>query len=121
MEEIKKFSHTIYNKLGTGYKENIYAAAMQIELINAKYKFSSETIVPIMYENIQIGWERADIVIYEPIKCILEFKAINTSLNKKESLQLKKYLMNMNIDNGLLINFGNSLEIKEVNKLIELT
>ena len=117
MNNIKDYSQKIFNDLGSGYKEHIYVNAMCIHLRNNNYLFQTEVIVPIIYENIQIGYERADIVIYEPIKCIIEFKAQQQNLSKKEISQLSKYKKNLNISNGILINFGNNngiLEFKEI-------
>ena len=105
--KIKEFSNQILNELGPSYKEHIYVNAMCIHLRNENYLFQTEVIVPINYMGVQLGYERADIVIYEPIKCILEFKAQTQSIAKKEIAQLTKYKKNLDINNGILINFGN--------------
>ncbi len=116
LEKIKEFSTLIFNKLGNSYKEHIYVNAMCFHLRNENYLFQNEVIVPIIYEGIQLGYERADIIIYEPFKCILEFKAQTTQLSKKELVQLQKYQQNLNIENGLLINFGNHRNVIEFNE-----
>ena len=121
MEDIKNAINKVYSSLGFGYKEHIYSNAMIIELRNLNYQFHNEVVCPILYENIQVGYERADIVIYKPINCVLEFKAQTMSLQKKDITQLNKYLINLDIQYGLLINFGNSLEIMEIEKDIETT
>ena len=105
--KIKEFSNQIFSELGPSYKEHIYVSAMTIHLRNENYLFQTEVIVPINYMGVQLGYERADIVIYEPIKCILEFKSQTQSISKKEIAQLTKYKKNLEIDNGILINFGN--------------
>ena len=122
IDKIKQYSIDIFNTLGTGYKEHIYVSAMCIHLREEKYLFGNEVIVPIEYKGIQLGYERADIIIYEPIKCIIEFKAQTQSLSKKEITQLKKYQTNLKINNGILINFGNNnnkLEFQYINSLDE--
>jgi GxxExxY protein len=81
--KIKEFSELILNDLGSNYKEHIYVNAICIHLRNENFLFQTEVIVPIIYQDIQLGYERADIVIYEPIKCILEFKAQKIFLKKK--------------------------------------
>ena len=68
---------------------------------------------------VQLGYERADIVIYEPFKCILEFKSQTYSISKKEFMQLTKYKKNLNIENGILINFGNSNGKLEYHNIID--
>ena len=88
---IKEFSETILDALGSHYKEHIYVSAMCIHLRSTKFLFGNEVIVPIMYQGVQLGYERADIIIYEPVKCVIEFKAQTQSLSKKELNQLIKY------------------------------
>lgn len=105
---IKEFSETILTELGSHYKEHIYVSAMCIHLRNVKFLFGNEVIVPIMYQGVQLGYERADIIIYEPVKCVIEFKAQTQSLSKKELNQLIKYQNNLDIQYGILINFGHS-------------
>lgn len=105
--KIKEFSETILKELGSSYKEHIYVTAMCTHLRQENYLFNTEVIVPINYNGIQLGYERADVVIYEPFKCIIEFKSQTQSISKKEINQLAKYKKNLDIDNGILINFGN--------------
>lgn len=114
---IKEKAEEIFSKLGPGYKEHIYVNAMIIELRELNYSFSSEVIIPITYKEIQLGYERADIIIYKPEKCILEFKAINSNITKKETIQLEKYLKNTNTTFGILLNFGNTLEVNKIMNL----
>lgn len=116
--KIVDIAFKIYKELGPGYKEHIYVNAMIVELRKLNYSFASEVIIPIMYDGVQLGYERADIVIYEPEKYILEFKAMNSSLTKKENVQLEKYLKNLQFDTGIILNFGNNLEI---NKILNIT
>ena len=117
--KIKEFSQLILDELGSSYKEHIYVNAMCIHLRNENYLFQTEVIVPINYKGVQLGYERADIVIYEPIQCILEFKAQTQTLSKKEVNQLLKYMKNSNINNGILINFGNINSKLEYNEILE--
>ena len=108
LNSIKEFSETILTNLGSYYKEHIYVNAMCIHLRNNNFLFANEVIVPIMYQDVQIGYERADIIIYKPVKCVIEFKAQTQSISKKELNQLIKYQNNLDIQYGILINFGHS-------------
>ena len=77
----------------------------------------SEVIVPIFYKGVYVGFERADLVIYNKegkIEYILELKSQGTRLGSKEIVQLKKYLKNLSCNNGILVNFYESLEIMDV-------
>jgi len=113
-DELLNFSNKIFETLGPGYKEHLYVNAMTIHLREKNYLFATEVIVPIEYNGIQIGFTRADIVIYKPFKCVLEFKAQSTPVSKKEFTQLNQYLVNLKYNNGILINFGNVLEFHTV-------
>jgi GxxExxY protein len=98
----------VLSNLGSGYKENIYQRAIEIELQNESISFQSEVICPILYQGIQVGYERADIVIYDNnknIMGILELKSQTNNITKKEFLQLYKYLTNLNVESGYVINF----------------
>lgn len=116
--KIVDYAENIYKELGVGYKEHIYVNAMITHLHEDNILYANEVVIPINYNGMQLGYERADIIIYKPEAYILEFKAMNTNITKKDSNQLEKYLKNMNFSNGILLNFGyNKLE---VNKILNL-
>tara|TARA_B100000427_G_scaffold329774_2_gene347673 strand:+ start:655 stop:1068 length:414 start_codon:yes stop_codon:yes gene_type:complete len=103
-------------ELGDFYKENIYQNALRIELERLGYYCGTEVIIPIHYKGVYIGFERADIVIYNEIapyniNLIIELKSQNTRLMNKETVQLKKYLKNVNCERGILVNFYETPEI----------
>ena len=118
MDKIINCIKTVESLLGNYYKENIYQNALCVELNLAGFIIQSEVIVPIMYKGMTIGYERADIVVYSSdgsIICILELKSQTTRLSLKEINQLKKYIINLQTDTGLLINFYEKMEIIKVN------
>ena len=105
--------------MGNHYRENIYQYALYVELNLQRYLVQTEVMIPIHYKNVHVGFERADIVIYNPngtIEYILELKSQNSRLSSKEIMQLRKYLKNLSCNNGLLINFYENLEIIKVNQ-----
>tara|TARA_B100000902_G_C27125921_1_gene821073 strand:+ start:542 stop:913 length:372 start_codon:yes stop_codon:yes gene_type:complete len=117
MEKIIQCIKTVNDELGNHYKENIYQYALYVELNLKGFLVQTEVIIPILYKGVYVGFERADIVIYDPeFTYILELKSQNSRLSSKETNQLKKYLRNMNCEKGLLINFFETLEIMEVTK-----
>jgi hypothetical protein len=74
-----------------------------------------------MYKGHNVGYERADIVVYSgdapgTIICILELKSQNTRLSSKEINQLKKYITNLHSEVGLLVNFYETMEIIKVHQ-----
>jgi len=119
MEEILKCIRTVESELGNHYRENIYQFALYVELNLHGYLVQTEVMIPIHYKGMYVGFERADIVIYDKtgnIEYILELKSQNSRLASKEIMQLRKYLKNMGCSNGLLINFYETLEIIKVDQ-----
>ena len=74
-------------------------------------------MIPILYKGVYVGFERADIAIYNregELEYLLELKSQSSRLASKEITQLRKYLKNTACSNGLLINFYENLEIIKV-------
>ena len=118
MEKILECIHTVEIELGNHYRENIYQFALYVELNLNGYIVQTEVMIPIYYKGVYVGFERADIVIYNEegkIQYILELKSQNSRLASKEIMQLRKYLKNTGCEMGMLVNFYESLEIIKVN------
>lgn len=105
-------------ELGDYYKENIYQEALNIEFRGIGLASGTEVVVPIHYKGIYVGFERADIVIYNKVGdnepyaiMIIELKSQNSKLTTKEIVQLKKYLKNLKCETGILVNFYETPEI----------
>jgi len=114
MDKIIECLKNVNSTLGNYYKENVYQAALSVELNLAGILFQNEVVLPIKYKGVCVGYERADIVIYskEGIpEFIIELKSQNTKLSSKETNQLRKYIKNLNCNNGLLVNFFDDIEI----------
>ena len=117
MQDIKNIIECFKNvneTLGNFYKENVYQAALCVELNLAGILFQSEVVLPIKYKGICIGYERADIIIYSKEgvpEFIIELKSQSTKLSSKEINQLRKYIKNLSCNNGLLVNFFDDMEI----------
>lgn len=117
MEKILECIKTVEKELGNHYRENIYQFALYIELNLNGYLVQTEVMIPIYYKGVYVGFERADIVIYNQegkIQYILELKSQNSRLASKEIMQLRKYLKNTGCEMGILVNFYESLEIIKV-------
>jgi GxxExxY protein len=114
MQDIIRCIKNVNETLGNYYKENVYQAALCVELNLFGILFQSEVVLPIKYKGICIGYERADIVIYSKDgipEYIIELKSQNTKLSLKEVNQLRKYIKNLSCNNGLLVNFFDDIEI----------
>lgn len=118
-DQIKYSIDSVDKELGNYYKENVYQSALAAELQMKGIIIQTEVIVPILYKNINVGYERADIVVYNKnsIYTIIELKSQNSRISTKEINQLRKYLNNLGCESGILVNFYDNLEIYLVDKL----
>lgn len=91
--------------LGVGLLEKVYGAALEIELQENNIIYQREFPLPVFYKGKCIGDFRADFVIDQ--RLILELKAVSCILPEHE-VQLVNYLTILNIDYGLILNFGES-------------
>jgi GxxExxY protein len=102
----------VHQKMRNGYPELIYHNCLVIEFRKTGIKFQNEVELPIFYEGIEVGKRRIDFLIES--KVVLEIKAI-TELTDAHLAQGLNYLEGLNLEVGLLINFGSkSLEIKRL-------
>jgi len=106
--KIKKFSNNVYKELGSGYSEDVYEKAMEIEFRLAGIPYENQRVLPIFYKNFAVGTSRPDLIINDKKgneKIIIELKATSSKLSKKEEVQLRKYLKKLKMKKGILINF----------------
>ena len=109
-EKIIGCAFKVHNKLGNGFREEIYQRCLAIEFDKIGLSYSREIEIPIFYDGVKVGSRRADFVIEG--KIILETKAIK-KLENDDWAQSINYLEAFNYEVGLLINFGSkSLEYK---------
>lgn len=115
-EDVIRFIKEVESVLGNHYKENIYQNALYYELNDNSYISQTEVVVPIVYKNFHVGFERADIVIYQNgiPTFIIELKSQNQRLTHKEIQQIKKYMKNLNCTHGILVNYYETLEIIKI-------
>jgi len=101
---------TVYNKLGPGFQEVIYARCLAIELRRAGLSFVREIEHNIYYDDIKVGKRRADFVIDTVLS--VEIKA-KINLEPAFLAQAKNYTKVYDFPRGLLFNFGStSLQYK---------
>ena len=107
--EIIKAAQNVHNSLGNGFLEKVYHNAMVLELRKMGLEVAYEKPISVYYDGQTIGEYFADIVVAD--KVILEIKAVQ-AVNAVHEAQLVNYLKATNIEVGLLLNFGKSLEVK---------
>jgi len=108
-EKIIGAAYKVYNTLGAGFLEKVYENALAIELQKQDLRVVQQHPVKVYYEDVIIGEYYADLLIED--KVIIELKAIN-KLSRIHETQLINYLKATEKNIGLLINFGDEIEIK---------
>jgi len=108
-ERIIGCAYAVHNALGPGYLEKVYENALRIELEEAGLSVTQQQPIPVHYHGQVVGDFYADLMVEGSV--IVELKAIQ-SLAKEHEVQLVNYLAATGIDDGLLINFGSSVEVK---------
>ncbi len=102
-------AYKVHNVLGPGFLEKVYENALKLELLKAGIVARPQVKLPVWYEGHQVGVYFPDLWIEEQL--IIEIKAALT-LAPEHEMKLIHYLAATGIDNGLLINFGLSVQVK---------
>ena len=108
-EKVIGCAYRVHNEMGTGFLEKVYENAMRIEVAEAGFSVKQQVPMPVKYHGNVVGDFYADLIVEE--RLIIELKAVQQLCDAHE-VQLVNYLAATGIDNGLLINFGTSVEIK---------
>ncbi|MFT5777206.1 MAG: GxxExxY protein [Crocinitomicaceae bacterium] len=108
-EQIIKAFYKVYNELGFGFLEKVYENALWIELRRLGYDVEKQMPITVYYHEIQVGKYYADLVVNNGV--ILELKAAKTICYEHEC-QLINYLKATDMEVGLLLNFGESPQMK---------
>jgi GxxExxY protein len=114
--EINNLTHTIigcaykvHNVLGFGFLERVYENALRIELEKLGIRVLQQQELHVWYENQIVGEYVPD--LWLPEKLIIEVKSVQ-NLSKEHEVKLIHYLAATKINDGLLINFGQSVQVK---------
>lgn len=99
----------VHKNLGFGFLESIYRNALMIELSKTGLQAEMEKRIQVHYDGQIIGDFIADVIVEN--KIILELKCIK-QINPVHEAQLVNYLKATGIEVGLIINFGEQVEIK---------
>ena len=115
MEQVKTFAERVFTTLGAGFSERVYHNAMEVLLKKYNIPFKSEQVIPVMFEGVEVGQVRADIVVNGTI--VVELKAVR-SIGDGHTTQCGMYMKLLNIDSGIVINFpcgdNESVEFQEL-------
>ena len=95
--------YEVYNTLGFGFLESIYATALEQELIARGHSVGREVPIRVRYKGVELGLQRIDILV--DAKLIVEIKSTYV-LHKAAPRQVFNYLRASNLEVGLLLFFG---------------
>ena len=95
--------YAVYNELGFGLLESVYAAAMESELYCRGHVVEREAWVDVFYGGHPVARQRIDMIVDRQV--VLEIKATE-QLPRFAQRQLLNYLTVTNLELGLLLHFG---------------
>jgi GxxExxY protein len=107
-------AYKVHNALGPGFLEKVYENSLRIELEKVGLGVKQQAPITVYYDDQVVGDFMADLWIDE--RLIVELKAVR-DLHKQHEAQLVSYLNATQIDIGLLINFGPSVQVKRKHRL----
>ena len=108
-EKIIGCAYKVHNTLGPGFLERVYENALRIELEKLGLRVKQQEPINVTYDGQIVGEYYADLWVDERV--VVELKAA-LALTKEHEVQLVNYLAATGVNNGLLINFGPSVQIK---------
>jgi len=108
-ERIIGCAYRVHNELGPGFLEKVYENAQKIELEEQGLAVEQQRPLPVHYHGKVVGDFYGDLMVDGRV--IVELKAVQ-NLAKEHEVQLVNYLSATGIDDGLLINFGSSVQVK---------
>ena len=95
--------YEVYNVLGYGFLESVYARALELELRARGLKVEREVWVDVYYKGERVGVFRADMLVESRV--VLEIKA-KVAVSDPDRDQLRNYLKCSILEVGLLLHFG---------------
>lgn len=107
--KIIECAYKMHNTLGFGFLESVYQNALVLELEKNGLQARKEVPIKVRYEEKIVGEFVADIVVED--KVILELKSVK-EIHPAHEAQLTNYLKATGIEVGLIINFGESVQVK---------
>lgn len=101
----------VHNTLGTNLTEYVYKNALIVQLRFMGLRVETEKHVPLKFANVGVGVQRVDVLVED--KVVIETKALRR-ISTDHFRKLLATLRNTEFQLGLIINFGQSVNIKRV-------
>ena len=102
-EKIIGVFYDVYNELGFGFLESVYAKSMVIALRESGLMVHHQVPITVWFREQAVGDFRADLLVENNV--LVELKSVRT-LEPVQDAQLLHYLKSTEIEVGLLLNFG---------------
>ena len=102
MDFVKQAARKVFSTLGAGFSERVYHNSMEVLLKKEGIVFKSEHVIPVMFEGVEVGNVRADLVVNENL--IVELKSVKTIVDSHVT-QCAMYMKLTKIGSGVVINF----------------
>lgn len=94
---------TVHRALGYGYREHIYALALERELVALGHRVDREVAVMVYYRGEPLARQTLDMLVDD--RLVLEIKA-GERLHHDATVQLFSYLCTTKLEVGLVLHFG---------------
>ena len=93
----------VYNKLGFGFLEHVYAAALERELVARGMRVAREVAVQIFYDGEPLTTQRLDMIVNERV--VIENKS-TAKLRPDCQRQTLNYLRASTLEVAMILHFG---------------
>lgn len=119
-EEIGKLNEMVgmFKEVGDhlqkGETEYVYQNALIYEFQQRNIMFTKEETIPILYKEHFVGIARLDIVLLSWLPCIIELKAVASSIKPEHVWQLLRYMKIKDMKYGFIVNY-NQTPLKPMN------
>jgi GxxExxY protein len=101
----------VHRELGFGYREHIYALAMERDLVEKGHQVDREVAVLVYYRGKPLARQTFDMIVDQRV--IVENKATER-LHPNARSQLFSYLCSTDLEVGLLLHFGHEAKFRRV-------
>jgi GxxExxY protein len=101
--EVIRVFFRVYDRLGYGFLESVYAKALAHELTKTGVPFAREAPVDVWYDGASVGRFRTDFVVRDRVVVELKSTEVLSDAHRKQVLNL---LRSSSIEVGLLLHFG---------------
>ena len=103
--------YDVHRALGFGFREHIYALALERELVSKDHRVDREVAIMTYYRGEPLTWQILDMIVDQ--RLVLETKATDI-LHPNATLQLFSYLCATDLEVGLILHFGREPKVHRV-------